>query len=429
MTEYAETVSWSSFLKSISSFSGDLSALSAPPFILSPVSLSEFSQYWGTYQDLFLAIAQINKQNYQAYYPQIRSIDTPEVTRMLAVLQWYLATLKCQYTSRTQKGGFEKKPLNPFLGEVFVGKWENNETKKGDTVFLSEQVSHHPPVNAFAVINEENNIQLQGYTQIKSSFSKTLKLNVKQHGHAIIDANGNSFLITLPAIHLEGMLVASPYVELEDKSYIQSSCGMIWRIEYSGKGYFSGQKNSFKANLYVNSTVMEKEGKPIYTVSGQWSGASTILDGSKEVLFSDISRYQPHSLQVKPIDNQHDLESRKAWDDVAKAIELGDMKLISQTKNKLENHQRKLRRKEEQENKHWQNRWFKRVDVIKAKTEPDLEGEAINKLVALAKLSGLSIKNIPSGSKHNTKEHKKATTASHWSFVMNNWLNEKEIKI
>lgn len=40
-------LAWGAFLKSIASFSGDLSSLTAPPFILSPVSLSEFPSYWG----------------------------------------------------------------------------------------------------------------------------------------------------------------------------------------------------------------------------------------------------------------------------------------------------------------------------------------------------------------------------------------------
>lgn len=38
--------SWSSFLKSIATFSGDLSSLTAPSFILSPTSLCEFPSYW-----------------------------------------------------------------------------------------------------------------------------------------------------------------------------------------------------------------------------------------------------------------------------------------------------------------------------------------------------------------------------------------------
>ena len=429
MTDYAETTSWTSFLKSISSFSGDLSSLSAPPFILSPVSLSEFSQYWGTYQDLFLTIAQINKHNYEVFFPQIRSVKSPDVARMLAVLQWYLATLKCQYTSRTQGGRFEKKPLNPFLGELFVGKWENNRSKKGDTILLTEQVSHHPPINAFSIFNEDQNIQIQGYTQIKSSFSKTLKLNVKQHGQAILETNGHSFLITLPAIHLEGILVAKPYVELEGSSYIQSSNGMIWKIDYSGKGYFSGQKNSFNAYLYKNTAAMNNSDKPLYTVSGQWSGISTITDGNKDVLFSDISKHRPHLLHVKPISEQYYLESRKAWDDVAKAIELGDMKLISQTKNKLENEQRQLRKKEEKENTPWQNRWFKNIDIIKEQVQPDLNGTTFNKLVALSRLAELSTKNISSGQRLGSKDHKKCNTALHWAFIKDKWLQEEDVKV
>jgi hypothetical protein len=39
--------------------------------------------------------------------------------------------------------GSEKKPLNPILGEQFIGKWVGEE---GETILQSEQVSHHPPV-------------------------------------------------------------------------------------------------------------------------------------------------------------------------------------------------------------------------------------------------------------------------------------------
>lgn len=47
VTPCSATPGWTSFLKSIASFSGDLSSLTAPPFILSPVSLVEFPSYWG----------------------------------------------------------------------------------------------------------------------------------------------------------------------------------------------------------------------------------------------------------------------------------------------------------------------------------------------------------------------------------------------
>ena len=49
---------WGQFLKSIASFSGDLSAMTAPSFILSPVSLTEYPSYWGEHPDLFAKCSQ-----------------------------------------------------------------------------------------------------------------------------------------------------------------------------------------------------------------------------------------------------------------------------------------------------------------------------------------------------------------------------------
>ena len=57
--------------------------------------------------------------------------------RALLVLRWYLSVLKSQYCSRSDKLGSEKKPLNPFLGELFLGKWED---EAGTTQLVSEQV-------------------------------------------------------------------------------------------------------------------------------------------------------------------------------------------------------------------------------------------------------------------------------------------------
>jgi Oxysterol-binding protein. len=53
------------------------------------------------------------------------------------VLKWFLTTLKQQYASRSEQYGNEKKPLNPFLGELFLGKWED---EAGVTELISEQV-------------------------------------------------------------------------------------------------------------------------------------------------------------------------------------------------------------------------------------------------------------------------------------------------
>jgi hypothetical protein len=97
--------------------------MTAPAFILSTTSLVEFSSYWTEHPSVFVAPA--NEPD-----PQKRCV---------LVLKWFLSTLKQQYASRSEKLGSEKKPLNPFLGELFLGKWED---EAGVTRLVSEQVRY-----------------------------------------------------------------------------------------------------------------------------------------------------------------------------------------------------------------------------------------------------------------------------------------------
>ena len=95
--------------------------MTAPPFILSTTSLVEFSTYWAEHPSIFVAPAK----------------EKDPAKRAMLVLKWFLSTLKQQYSSRSDKLGSEKKPLNPFLGEVFLGKWQDDA---GLTHLVSEQV-------------------------------------------------------------------------------------------------------------------------------------------------------------------------------------------------------------------------------------------------------------------------------------------------
>ena len=111
------------WLQSIASFNGDLSSMTAPPFILGTTSLTEFSAYWTEHPSIFVAPA-----------------SEPDPTkRSMLVLKWFLSTLKQQYSSRSDKYGTEKKPFNPFLGELYLGKWED---PAGETRLVSEQVKY-----------------------------------------------------------------------------------------------------------------------------------------------------------------------------------------------------------------------------------------------------------------------------------------------
>ena len=120
------------------------------------------------------------------------------------------------------------RPLNPVLGELFYGHWPD-KGGRGRTTLVVEQVSHHPPVTAYVIENKSKGLSLTGHNAQKTSFSSGAII-VKQIGHAIltIDLGGGKkeeVLITLPKLRIDGLWYGSPYVELWDKTNIQSSSG------------------------------------------------------------------------------------------------------------------------------------------------------------------------------------------------------------
>ncbi|KAF9238320.1 hypothetical protein BU15DRAFT_88391 [Melanogaster broomeanus] len=315
----AQKSSWTSFLKSLAGFTGDLSAMTAPPFILSPTSLTEFPAYWCERPELFAAIAD----------------GKNEEERALAVLRWFISTLKGQYTSRNESMGSEKKPLNPVLGELFYGYWPETKQRGGKTTLVVEQVSHHPPITAYRIANTSKGIALTGHNAQKTSFSGG-NIIVKQVGHAILT---EEYLITFPRLRIEGLWYGSPYIELAETSYIQSSSGWLSTIEYKGKGYFSGTSHSFKATVTHPTHVLQSP----HVIQGTWHTTST--DKQTGATFHDVTAPK-EEVTVVPIEQQDEWESRRLWYGVAKGIREGDFESASREKTRIENEQRQRRRDE-----------------------------------------------------------------------------------
>jgi oxysterol-binding protein-related protein 9/10/11 len=100
----------------------------------------EYSTYWAEHPSLFVAPA----------------LESDPEKRMVLVLKWFLSTLKQQHSLVDENGQKKKlKPLNPFLGEVFQGKWVDSA---GETKLVAEQVSHHPPITAFNCWNARHGV-------------------------------------------------------------------------------------------------------------------------------------------------------------------------------------------------------------------------------------------------------------------------------
>ena len=333
----ASLANWKDLVKSIASFRGDLSTLTAPPFILAPASLLEYCHFWYAGYEEIRKPALIPKENAEE--------------RFLAVVHVFTSIMKQQYTQRNVSDGFEKKPLNPFLGELFVGRVE------GD-LLRAEQVSHHPPAYAYKIVSpieDGPTVEQEGHVAIRSRFTTTV--SVEQQGKTVYKiSDGETYTVGLPPLHLEGFIYAAPFIEVDKTSDITSSeSGYKCVFRYSGAGWISGKSHTLKAD------ITDKNGELLYTLSGQWDSLVNITNektGETKEFVNHPAKAAISTPVVAPVSEQHELESQRAWKDVADAIRANKTDLNRLHKGNIENAQRELRKKELEEGTEWQHRWF-----------------------------------------------------------------------
>lgn len=174
-----------------------------------------------------------------------------------------------------------------------------------------------------------------------------------------LDGFNESYLITLPSLHIEGLITGSPYVELNSSTYIQSSTGYTARIDYSGRGWVSGKKNTFSAVLYPEG----KEKDVIYKADGQWNESFQIKEAKTKTVVDtfDHKCTSTTPLTVAEIEDQDHFETRRAWKKVSGAINQGNMELTSAEKTIIETRQREMRQQEKDEGREWERKFFSRA--------------------------------------------------------------------
>ena len=217
---------------------------------------------------------------------------------------------------------------------------------------MVEQVSHHPPITAYVIENKSKGLALTGHNAQKTSFSSGAII-VKQIGHAVLTIDlekgkKEEVLITLPKLRIDGLWYGSPYIELWDKTNIQSSSGWssvvsssvdlilllsphvtrYQQLEYKGKGYFSGKIHMVKATVSPPGSSSIK-----HTIEGQWH--TQTKDTKTGKVFTDVTSPK-EEVTVGPTEEMEEFESRKLWGLVSQGIRDGDYETASREKSKIE---------------------------------------------------------------------------------------------
>ncbi|KAL1855329.1 hypothetical protein Daus18300_011146 [Diaporthe australafricana] len=351
------------FLASIASIKGDLSNITAPPFVLDNKSVVELPAFWAERPSLFVAPA----------------ASPDPAKRALLVLRWFLASLKNQqYGGRSEEEGV-RKPLNAFLGELFLARWDDDGS--GETTLVAEQVSHHPPVTACRVWNEQHGVYAEGFTRQEITLGLG-NVTVRQMGHALLTLRGHgdeTYLIPLPDVKVKGLLsgLAGTYPELEGTYTIPCTSGYYSVIEFSGTSLLSsGAKNEVSARIFGPGRDSTAGHEPLYTVAGHWNESFTTYNGaqlSKEASIETITMRDLPTTPLKLLDedpNAQDVwESRRAWGAVREALERRDMTGTAKAKSVIEQGQRAIRKDEAREAREWEPLFFRPEKQDKLATE------------------------------------------------------------
>ncbi|GAA5813366.1 hypothetical protein MFLAVUS_006844 [Mucor flavus] len=308
------------FLKTVISFTGDLSSLTCPAFFLNGLSLLEYGTYWGDHPTCFTAVTES---------------DDPE-ERMLAVTRWFMSTLWGSYASRCTNGLTEKKPYNPILGEQF-------NCHMGDIKCVCEQVCHHPPVSAFYLESAKKGVSLNGHCGQKSKFKGTT-IKVEQVGRAVMNLKkfDEQYVITYPDLLIRGVLSGSCYLELSGVCTIVSNSGAKTVIEFTPKPWFGGEYHRIKGDITY-------KGKEYCKLSGKWASKSYYTksgSSSKELLF-DAEAEAMAERKTPPLEQQKEIESHRVWGPVTEALKTKNYSVANAEKSKIEDWQRKIRKERE----------------------------------------------------------------------------------
>ncbi|XP_035825242.1 oxysterol-binding protein-related protein 9 isoform X2 [Aplysia californica] len=330
----------------------DLTKVVLPTFILERRSLLEMFADFFAHPDSFC---------------QIADMTTPK-ERMVQVIRWYLGAFHAGRPSE-----IAKKPYNPIIGETFKCYWhvpgapESAEVSpegptpwctKDNLSFISEQVSHHPPISAFYSENYNKRISLDGYIWTKSKFLG-LSIGVHMIGQCVLSVldYDEEYTLSFPSGYGRSILTV-PWVELGGKININcAKSGYSSLVEFQTKPFYGSRKHRVVANIFEPN-----EKKSFVTIEGEWNGVmyAKWASGKNEV-FVDTKTQPIIKKIVKPPEQQDEFESRKLWRKVTLNLKEKNVDAATEEKRRLEQRQRDEAKERKEQGAKWETKFFHEV--------------------------------------------------------------------
>ncbi|RKF82120.1 Oxysterol-binding protein-like protein 1 [Golovinomyces cichoracearum] len=353
--------------------------------------------------------------------------------RMLEVLRfWFTKDLK--YVK-----GKPCKPYNSTLGEFFRCNWEAEDffptiselvsiseatgrtsrskkssrsssvatqninlgsinEKKAKISFLTEQVSHHPPVSAFIAECPEMGLRACGFDQLTARFTgMSVKVTPGEHNLGIYinltKRDNEEYHLTHPAAHISGFLIGGINVTICEECYITCEKTKIKTIlNYIEEGWLGRARNKVEGvifkydpnNDHISKIKEVPESDILARISGFWKESVHFSYGAhskSQIPLIDLTPLNLPQKIVPPMENQLSNESRHQWSSVTDAINAHQYSKATTLKVELEEKERAKAREREKKGFNWNPRFFVGTIPTNGRPELTLEGkEALTRL-------------------------------------------------
>lgn len=301
---------------------------------------------------------------------------------MLATLAWWFSKL-LKHTDKVYK------PFNSILGEQFFCHWnvkdcpksidgqdtttssvtdvsgnsDNNSNNTGDlrVEYITEQVSHHPPVSAYVYRCKERGVEAAGLDHIAAKFtglSATVASGSQFKGLFVTLASrdNETYMCSQPTGNIVGWLRGNLKVQFVENNYIVCAKNKLAAIiEFKEERWIGKNKDNVSGKVFRYDPETQGELIPkwklkdipkscevVATFGGNWDKQVDVKrEGEKkERELIDLSSLEVSKKVVKPLEEQGELESRRVWDPVASKMIQGAYDDATKLKREIEDTQR-----------------------------------------------------------------------------------------
>lgn len=259
------------------------------------------------------------------------------------------------------------KPFNPILGETF----EFIDPKTGFK-FISEQVSHHPPISATHA--ESDNFLVSQEAVPKTVFlGNSLDLNTGVRTHIVLKRTNDHFLITrYPKTRLHNLLIGRTWIDHYGDVTIENlTTRDSVTISFEKCGFLSRGRHELHGQA-IDSTgkvSLEINGKWNKTISITWLVDGSETRGTQKVVWerpsrNAISKFKLTEFVFKLNEMDDNYERLLPPTDTRlrpdrRYLDKGDGNLAGVWKNRMEEKQRTDRKQREKKLlEDWTPKWF-----------------------------------------------------------------------